>query len=273
MAAPTDAQLVDTWGGFSVTWEQIFEPFVLVLTHSLVNAVRLHDHGVKSVLEVGCGAGAGTHLCNFLKPKHVELHAVDIAPAMVERALAKLKDGSVSVSVGNAEKLSFGDNTFDRYFSSLCLHLIGNPDAMLQEALRVLKRGGVAAFGVWGRREYGSEMTTLQQSAAELGIHLPSPSVRSPFHLGDIDALRKRFTDAGFTNVVAWYQQCPIPTYSGDEFVARTFKFPQFAEITANLAASDAQKLKERVKEKAEAIFASGKPLELEMLIVVARKS
>jgi len=269
MAALTEPQIQQMWNKFSDVWEVEMEPFLTALTHSLVNTLHLQD--THSVLEVGCGAGAGTRLCNFIKPKSAKLYAVDLSPAMVQKAIQKIKDDEVKVNVASAEKLPFEDSYFDRYYSSLCLHLVNNPDNMLHEALRVLKSGSIAAFSVWGRRENSSEMTLLEQTIAELRLPVP-PAVRSPFHLGDLQALRQRFIDAGFTNVLAWYQQSPIPNLSGKDYVERRFRFPSINEVLSKMTEDQIIQLKDRVREKADIILASGKPIEFEMLIVVGRK-
>ena len=43
----------------------------------------------------------------------------------------------------NAEKLPFKDNTFDKYIISFCLRNITFIDSALNEAIRVLKPGGI----------------------------------------------------------------------------------------------------------------------------------
>jgi ubiquinone/menaquinone biosynthesis C-methylase UbiE len=44
--------------------------------------------------------GAGSRICNFQKPKHVQLTAIDIAPDMVEKAIKKIDDPAVKISLG-----------------------------------------------------------------------------------------------------------------------------------------------------------------------------
>lgn len=67
---------------------------------------------------------------------------VDISPAMVGRARQKfswLK--SAEFYIGDIERLSFGDNTFDFTLSTWALEHVPQIEVAVTEALRVLKRG------------------------------------------------------------------------------------------------------------------------------------
>lgn len=55
---------------------------------------------------------------------------------------------------GSGTYLPFPDEWFTSYVSNLCLMLVDDQTSMIREAFRVLKPGSIAAFTVWGRREY-----------------------------------------------------------------------------------------------------------------------
>ncbi|QSO51262.1 class I SAM-dependent methyltransferase [Alicyclobacillus curvatus] len=103
------------------------------------------ESGMK-VLELGCGAGALTlddGLCELVGEKG-QIVATDPSPGMLCRATSKLERrqvDNVQFLQASAERLPFGDNTFDAVTGSLFLHFTDVPKA-LTEIHRVLKPGG-----------------------------------------------------------------------------------------------------------------------------------
>merc|ERR1719495_511698 len=112
-----------------------------------------------------------------MHPK-VAYTGIDLAQQMVE--LAKKRLPEFNFAVGNAEKLTFKDGEFDAYLSSLCLQIVENPAKMMQEAYRVLKPGGVAAFSIWGPEEMSSFWNSLDAAYIAMKEELTS---KSNFHL------------------------------------------------------------------------------------------
>lgn len=64
----------------------------------------------------------------------------------------KFESINTTVHQGNSEDIRsiIPDEVADKYISSLCLQIVNNPDNMINESIRVLKKGGKAAFSVWG---------------------------------------------------------------------------------------------------------------------------
>ena len=62
----------------------------------------------------------------------------------------------VKSDTANNEKLPFASEEFSSYTANLSLMLVDNHMNQLREAYRVLRKGGVAGFTVWGRREHCS---------------------------------------------------------------------------------------------------------------------
>jgi SAM-dependent methyltransferase len=119
----------------------------------------------KRVLEIGCGAG-------MLVVRGRVAHGLDIygvepsfgeytASLDVARRLAAhygLPDGVVTEASGEA--LPFPDAWFDVVYSSNVLEHVGDPQAVVDEAVRVLKPGGtlllvVPNYGSWWEGHYG----------------------------------------------------------------------------------------------------------------------
>ena len=110
------------------------------LTDKLIEMLALK--GGELVLDVATGTG------RVARPLSKQLKGGKIVG--VDQALAMLDVGHqhkdpiahYDQSAGEADKLPFKSNTFDRAFVSFSLHHFGNPSGVVGEVLRVLKNGG-----------------------------------------------------------------------------------------------------------------------------------
>jgi len=103
------------------------------------------------VLEVGFGSGLAIgHLASEARPATFVAGA-DISREMVEQAskrnAAAIASGRVELRQGSADRLPFGDATFDKAMAINSLQVW--PDALsgLREIYRILQPGGRVAFG------------------------------------------------------------------------------------------------------------------------------
>lgn len=111
-----------------------------------------------------------------------------IAQERIESAQLKLDGIEHKFIEASAEDLSMiPDGSVDCYIAPLILHLVENPDKMLKEIRRVLKKGGVFGCSVWGKKENSPFFTLMSDRYKEFGIE--TPNVRSNFHLGDKEKL------------------------------------------------------------------------------------
>jgi ubiquinone/menaquinone biosynthesis C-methylase UbiE len=95
------------------------------------------------VLEIGCGTGIVTL---SIAPHLKEITGVDISPNMVAIArekAEKIKIENVDFRVEDAYKLAFENSDFDVVLLPNLLHVVADPEAVLQEAHRLLKPEGV----------------------------------------------------------------------------------------------------------------------------------
>jgi ubiquinone/menaquinone biosynthesis C-methylase UbiE len=105
----------------------------------------LDEFGVgpdETVIDIGCGTGNLTiALLGRLSPEG-RVISVDISPAMVERARAKVDDPRVEFLVEDAADLPLKDESADRIICySVWPHLDG-PSAAVEEFRRILRPGG-----------------------------------------------------------------------------------------------------------------------------------
>jgi SAM-dependent methyltransferase len=98
-------------------------------------------------LELGCGTGF--FLLNLMQGGVIERGSVtDLSPGMVRVALRNAASLGLDVDgrVADAERIPYGDDTFDLVVGHAVLHHIPDVPAAMREVLRVLKPGGRFVF-------------------------------------------------------------------------------------------------------------------------------
>ena len=94
------------------------------------------------VLEVGVGTGISLPLYGA----HVRIFGTDISEAMLEKARKRVSEYGLKnvegLAVMDAEKLEFPDNSFDVVMAQYVLSAVPNPEAALDEFVRVVRPGG-----------------------------------------------------------------------------------------------------------------------------------
>jgi SAM-dependent methyltransferase len=95
----------------------------------------------RELLEVGCGRGGGAaYVARRLDARRVV--AVDLSPRAVALCRRRFAHPRLSFQVGDAERLPFGDASFDVVLNVESSHCYGHFDAFLREARRVLRPDG-----------------------------------------------------------------------------------------------------------------------------------
>lgn len=97
-------------------------------------------HADSRVLEIGAGSGIGMQTQMPLKGNVAFYAGVDIDPRVVDNPMLD------EAHVADAVQLPFEDNSFDLVFHTMVAEHLADPDAAVQEALRVLKPGGLLLF-------------------------------------------------------------------------------------------------------------------------------
>jgi len=131
-------------------WATIYDPLTRFLRWSRRRSIGLLDlRPWDTVLIVGCGTGADFEFI----PRDTQCVAVDLTPAMLRRAVAKIGDRRIRVEEMDAMDLRFPDNAFDKAVLHLILAVVPDPVRTLLEAERVTKPGGhlVVLDKFWNR--------------------------------------------------------------------------------------------------------------------------
>ena len=95
-----------------------------------------------NIVDVGSGTG---DLVNLIIKKNLEnnVYSVDLNNEMLKYGKKRFKSKKIKFVNANAENLPFKNNHFDKYVISFCLRNVTNIKKALEEALRVLKPGGI----------------------------------------------------------------------------------------------------------------------------------
>lgn len=98
-------------------------------------------------LDIGCGEGFNTRL---LAEKGAYMHAIDIAPVFIEKALEEERRHTLGIRYGVASgvELPFAAGQFDFATAFMSLMDIPETEQALREAFRVLKPGGFLQFSI-----------------------------------------------------------------------------------------------------------------------------
>lgn len=94
------------------------------------------------ILEVGVGTGISLP---YYRHEH-QVHGIDISPQMLDRAHKRVhrkRLGNVTqLTIMDARKLQFADNTFDFVVAAYVMSVVPEPEKVIQEMERVCKPGG-----------------------------------------------------------------------------------------------------------------------------------
>jgi SAM-dependent methyltransferase len=126
------------------------------------------DRPFGDALEIG--SGTGYFSLNLLQLGVIErLVATDISPGMLAELTATANRLALEVKTWttDAERLPFGDESFDVLFGHAVLHHLPDPAAALAEFHRVLRPGGTLAFCGEPSR-YGDLMAAAPKRGAQL---------------------------------------------------------------------------------------------------------
>lgn len=131
----------------------------------------LEEYGIKpgwSVLDVACGTGLASEP---LAKRGLKITGVDISEAMLDKARIRLKEARLVV--GDAEKLPFGDGSFNGVICAQAIHWMDQP-AALAEMARVTRPDG-GRIAIWIKKMVTDEPLRALRADAAKAVGLTPP--------------------------------------------------------------------------------------------------
>ncbi|MDJ0949727.1 MAG: class I SAM-dependent methyltransferase [Alphaproteobacteria bacterium] len=154
-----------------------------------------HIRAGQRVLDVACGTGVLARAVADRVGPGGSVTGLDVNPGML--AVAAHAAPGIEWRQGVAEELPFEDRTFDAVVSQFGLMFFPDREAALREMVRVLKPGGRLAVAVFDGLDripaYALMVDVLERVVGQEAAN----ALRSPFVLGDTEALSSLFAAAG----------------------------------------------------------------------------
>lgn len=148
-------------------------------------------------LDVGCGNGAfAERIINRCAPE--EVVGIDPSSEQLAYARAKLGTSLAKFEVGDAQRLSFADDSFGAATMALVIQFLPDPAAAVAEMARVVRPGGWVAAYVWDYPGGGSPVSPVLAAMKSLGMALPSPQGSAT---SQRDTLLMLWKDAGLKSI------------------------------------------------------------------------
>ena len=130
----------EMWDSRAETYDRCLA-FLRWTQKKLVSVLQLGENPY--LLDLGCGTGWAVRYAASLTNGHGQFYGIDISSRMIEKAEASSTNyGNVHFRRANAEELPFENGVFDRVICSNAFHHYSDPDKVVREACRVLKRRG-----------------------------------------------------------------------------------------------------------------------------------
>ena len=146
----------------------------------------------KDVLDCACGTGVGTH---FFSQSARAVVALDISPEATKEASARCHDrDNIIFKQGSATKLPLADESVDLYVSLETIEHLENDVPYLDEAVRVLRPGGIFICSTPNRTVTNPGKTLIDKPT-------------NPFHVREYSTREfKNILEKKFSNVTLFAQ-------------------------------------------------------------------
>ena len=153
------------------------------------------------VLDVACGTGALARSVAPTVGPAGRVVGLDINPGML--AVAERLAPAIEWQQGSAEALPFDNDAFDAVICQFGLMLFTDPQAALQEMVRVLSPGGHLAVAVFDDLNRNTVYAALISIYERLTGKRTADALRAPFSMGDTRTLLPLFGATDVDGVVS----------------------------------------------------------------------
>jgi ubiquinone/menaquinone biosynthesis C-methylase UbiE len=152
------------------------------------------------ILETAAGTGIVTRAVRAAVPT-AEVVATDINPAVVEFAARHFQSEGVTFQAADAERLPFGDESFDLVICLFGIMFFPDKVRANEEARRVLRPGGRYVLATFNRLDLNPVPKAAGEAVATLFPEDPRYMERGPFSYPDASLVEQDLRSAGFQMV------------------------------------------------------------------------
>jgi len=269
----TTPELKIFWNAFQNDYTNFMESntlslFMLLFNASNISKLKQTNDSKITILEAACGSGASLeYLCYQLNLKGIEadVYGTDLSSNMLEYTFNRMKNinfinlhylnsqfenvnNNAKINLflqeANNENMPFEENKFNLIISNLSLHLVSEPENMLQEMKRILKPEAFAYYSIWGRPENCLPFTVIPNNLKKAGVTLPNN--RSNFHLSKDETLKELFNKVGITKYKITKTFIPFNFTEGKDFMFM-MNGPSFSEMLKNCSNEEKENIRNNV--------------------------
>jgi ubiquinone/menaquinone biosynthesis C-methylase UbiE len=152
-----------------------------------------------NLLDIGCGTGLFVE--KYLRNGGSAI-GLDLSRNMIERA--RNRCACCEFTLGTGEAIPFRNNSFDAISSILVFSYLRDPEAMLNEAYRVLRPGGAISVCTLGKKLITCGIPAIYQISEKIQVnHVVMKDFGERYY--DEDEMFDLFYNAGFQDIrVSW---------------------------------------------------------------------
>ncbi len=172
-AAAFNAFEAASWEEATDAYDRVFGPITSRVIDPLLDAVEVRDG--THLLDLATGPG---YVAARALERGAEVIGIDVAPSMI--ALARDRHPRIDFRVGDAEAPPFPDGSFDAVVGSFIVLHLGHPEAAAEEAARILRPGGRAAFSMWDTPDRACLFGLILGAITDAGAVTPSDIPAGP---------------------------------------------------------------------------------------------
>ena len=135
-----------------------------------------------SILDVACGTGPLAKAARLEAGLTGRVIGLDTSEKML--AAAERKGRGIDWQLGDAQRLPFGANEFDRVICQFSLMFLPNRVASIKEMLRVCKPDGMVVIAIWAQLDHSKAYVALIKLIRDILGSRAAYKVSAPWSLG-----------------------------------------------------------------------------------------
>jgi len=195
-------------------------------------------------IDIGCGNGAFTELL-VERCAPAEVQGIDPSDGQLAYARSRPAARVATFLQGDAMALPFPAGRFDAAVMALVLVFVPDPRKGVEEMVRVIGPGGIAATYMWDMLGGGFPLDPILAEMRAMGF---SPMRPPRMEASQIETLRGLWTGAGLEAVETREITVQRTFADFDDFWTSCVRAPSIGPTVATMSAGDVVKLKDSVR-------------------------